>query len=97
MDTSSARNQARQWAAAYNRTNDHDLNYWVFVLERIRVAHRRPIDPALLGAIQFAVARVAENWNESLRYRGDQPTDDDLREVYDQVNWLLSQYPNIII
>lgn len=93
VDTSQERRTARQWSAGYGRPpNDHDLNYWIFVLERVRFVNHRPINPALLGAIRLRVGIVAGNWSEALRYRDDQPTDAELQEVYNEVDWLLSRY-----
>jgi hypothetical protein len=90
VDTSGSRRDARRFASGYGRrANDHDLNYWVFVLERVRHANNRPIAPAFLGALKLRVGFIASNWSESLRYRDAQPTEQELHEMFSHVEWIL--------
>lgn len=94
-DTSTERRHARRLAAGYGRRNDHDLNYWVFVLERMRDVSGRPLDPAVSGAIRFRVGIVADHWNESLRYRDAQPTEDEIHDVLRNVEWIREHYKDM--
>ena len=93
VDTSQARKQARGLVSGYRR-NDHDLNYWVNVLEQLRILHKRPLDAATLGAIRLKVAAVEANWDESIRYRAVGPTETELNEVLGSADWLLKHYRN---
>jgi hypothetical protein len=89
VDTSSERRVARKYARVYGAPrNDHDLNYWLLVLERIRWVNRRPLHPALLGALRLRVGIIADNWSESLRYREAQPTMSELHDVFANVEWV---------
>jgi hypothetical protein len=89
VDTAAARRLARSYRAAYRRSpNDHDLQYWLFVLERIKSAHGRRLSPAFLGAVALRIGLLADNWNESLRYRDARPTPAELNQVLDSVEWI---------
>ncbi len=82
---------AQQLKALYGRQpNDHDLDYWAFVLERLRVAHGRSMNAALAGAIRRSVGLLAGNWRETLRYRDCQPTETELIETLACADWFLA-------
>ncbi len=90
QDTRQTRNQAGIIASVYGvRGNDHDLTRWLFLLERVRLARGNPFDSAFLGSVRYHVATVAVNWKETLRYRDIQPTDEELAQVYNSVEWVL--------
>jgi hypothetical protein len=95
VDTSFARSQAVTLARGYRRRNDHDLNYWVFILERARCSQARPLDPALAGALTVKVRTLASHWNEALRYRDAQPTEHEVHEVLECVEWVQTHYNDL--
>lgn len=80
---------ATTYRGAYGRRgNDHDLLYWLFVLERVKFSHGHPIRPEYLGSLRLHIGIVADNWSESLRYHHAQPTPQELNEVYESVEWI---------
>jgi hypothetical protein len=88
-DTAPERHAARTLAATYGRPrNYHDLKYWTFALERMRSANGRPLNAAFAGALTLRVSTLAYHWAESLRYRSVRPTESELHEVVDSVEWI---------
>lgn len=75
--------------------NDHELSFWLFVLERRRVAAGEPIDAAFHGALAFKVATIAQNWSEMLRYRSVRASEAELWDVIEAVDWIVQNSPRL--
>jgi hypothetical protein len=79
----------------YRPRNDHDLSYWMHVLERARVVAGRPLDAALVGAMALNIAVASVHWRESLRYRAVVPAEQEVRELVSAVEWIRDHYSRL--
>jgi hypothetical protein len=75
--------------AAWHGRNLHDLQGWVGMLIETRRTLGIPFDPAVVGQILWFVLTVDSHWREILRYKQTSALDEELKEVYLSVEWLL--------
>lgn len=73
--------------------NEHDLIAWAEALVEVRHGWGRPLNPALAGALLQRIAAVADHWTEILRYYPSVPAEAEAREIYGNVDWMMTQYP----
>src|SRR5687767_6802050 len=78
------------------RIKHHHLLNLLNDLRTVRYAASRGLDSVLEGALRNHVDVLEQNWDIGLRYRSSSATEAELREVYEAVEWMVSNYSYLI-
>jgi len=70
--------------------NLHNVTGLADLLIAERGILNRPFDPVFAGELRRRVLIVASHWRENLRYRSAVAETDELAEVYQSVDWLVT-------
>ena len=76
--------------AAWTGGNLHSLEAWTEVLIATRASLGIPLDTVFASQLRMNVAVLVSHWRESLRYKYSEADSQELREVFDLVDWLLA-------
>jgi hypothetical protein len=73
-------------------TRMHDAFEWA---QKV-IESRTDIDKEISGKLIDCAVIISKNWNEGLRYRDNNPTDEELDEFVDAIAWIEKNQNNLI-
>jgi hypothetical protein len=83
-------NAIKQHAAWTRNNNLHDVTSLARVLIAERAACGMPYDPIFAGILALHVQTIVAHWREVVRYRHTLASQEELSEVFQSTEWILS-------